>query len=258
MRLFCLLALCLTWSAVCAAPQANTQPGLALLSYNVYFDDRSGKQRYPQIIDYLQASGADVIALQEVTPDFFARLKSSPLGRVYHLHPERPTGAYFNVLLTRDKPSYSGIKRLRSRMGRAALYVDIALGEGSLRLINLHLESLDNAGSQRLRRVQLESVGALLVGNSVLLGDFNFTLGSELDTQAPLGLIDSGEAAAAQAQPTYDRERNRLADSTADWGEPSRRLDRIYFSEALTSSDYRVERLPYSDHYPVRVRISPR
>ena len=48
---------------------------LSIVSYNVYFNNNTGKKRYPQIINYLNKKNADIIALQEVTNTFYKLIK---------------------------------------------------------------------------------------------------------------------------------------------------------------------------------------
>ncbi len=227
---------------------------VTLISYNVYFNDESGKTRYPGIISYLTSKKPDVIALQEVTPTFFKALSTSELSD-YYFTPESPIGSYCNLILSKNKPDKYGVKKLESGMGRHAVYADIKLLNKTIRFINVHLESLDFPASIAFRKKQIESVSSLLQKYSILAGDFNFFLNSKYYDGNLRNLTDAAKGSNDARQVTYDIESNTLAQSTAEPKEQSRRLDRFYISPLFTNYSYSIEKTKNSDHYPILLTI---
>jgi len=228
---------------------------LSVMSYNVYFDDHTGETRYPKIVSYIQSRDLDVIALQEVTPGFYQYIKSSDIAKKYTITPKLPSGSYFNLTLSKISPIRAGVYGFQSFMGRSAVYIDI-LHEGiTIRFINVHLESLDSRSSRHLRQRQIKSLKPLLIENIVLLGDFNFSSDGPYYFTPPLKLNDAASLSPFINTPTYDVKRNKLAMTTLDYGEKSRRLDRFYLTPSLSSFDYNVSQIPFSDHYPIEINV---
>ncbi|MCK4865168.1 MAG: endonuclease/exonuclease/phosphatase family protein [Gammaproteobacteria bacterium] len=225
------------------------------MSYNVYFDDSTGETRYPKIISYIQSENLDVIALQEVTPRFYQYIKDSTLEKKYTITPKTPSGSYFNLILSKTLPTTSGVFDFQSFMGRAAVYSDIVHNGTTIRVINVHLESLDSRSSRYLRQKQIKSLKTLLHKNTILLGDFNFSIDGPYYYKPPYKLNDAATLTPFINHPTYDVKKNKLAMATAGYGEKSRRLDRLYITSSLSLFDYKVTPIPFSDHYPVEIKV---
>ena len=228
---------------------------LSVMSYNVYFDDHSGETRYPKIVSYIDDRNLDVIALQEVTPHFYQYIKNSSLAEKYIITPKTPSGSYFNLTLSKTSPTSAGVFGFESFMGRSAVYTDILYKGTTIRVINVHLESLDSRSSRHLRQQQIQSLKKLLHKNTILLGDFNFSLDGPYYYKPPHKFIDAAISTPFINISTYDVNKNKLAMANADPGESSRRLDRIYFSSSLSLFDYKVVQIPFSDHYPIEIKV---
>jgi endonuclease/exonuclease/phosphatase family metal-dependent hydrolase len=226
----------------------------AIVSYNVWFDDITGSVRYPQIIDHLAATVPAVICLQECTPAFANQLRTSRLAgsyTIHHLGQDRP---YANLILTRGPARATGIVALPSRMGRVAPWVEVELAGTIHRVYSVHLESLDTGASPELRRRQLAAILADTASHpAILAGDFNFGEGAGEEA----GLPDGWREAGAGGGPTFDPVGNSLAAATAVAGEEPRRLDRIIGLRTGDLRDYAVERVFYSDHYPIHATVTP-
>lgn len=231
---------------------------LKLMTYNVFFDDQTGQLRYPQIMAHIRTRDPDVVALQEVTPAFHALLKESDLARMYTISPGEREGRYFTLLLSKGAPVSVGRLAFESRMGRDALYVDL-LHEGTpVRVVTVHLESSNDERSRALRQQQVARLSELLKGHTVIVGDFNYPPKSPFYERAPHELIDAAVAAGGTEQVTFDTLHNPLATETPGVGtaRPGGRIDRVYHTSALSTTHYRVERVFYSDHYPVLVTLA--
>ena len=249
-KLLCLLLLCI--------PPVVSAGGLDVMTYNVFFHDQTGALRYPQIMAHIRSRSPDEVALQEVTHSFYALLKESNLTKTYTISPEKRTERYFTLLLTKAKPVSVGRLPFESRMGRDALYVDL-LHEGvPMRIVTVHLESTNDERSRTLRAGQMAALGGVIKGHTVIVGDFNYPSKSPFYGTAPHDLIDAAVAAGESDQVTFDRLHNPLATDTPGEGSagPGGRIDRVYYTPGLSHADYTVERVFYSDHYPVSVTLA--
>lgn len=234
--------------AILALAAALDGAELRIVSWNVWFDEASGAQRYPRIIAHLRAQDADVICLQECTRGFRERLAASELARDYRISQGDDPAGYCNAILTRAAPLAAGVIALPSRMGRSAPWVDVALGARRLRVVNVHLESLDTDASIARRAQQLALIVAAAPAPCAIVGDVNFGDADARRPELPAGWSDLAQALGRAGTVTYDVERNPFARASAAPGEPGRRLDRMLLSPGLTGRDYAVQAVGLSDH----------
>jgi len=253
---------------VCAASAcaANDQQKLSIISWNVWFDDSSGEDRYPLILDELKSQKTDVVLLQEVTPAFLHALRLHPVSKNYFITLTDESMAYQNIVLTRQRPQNKKVLALNSQMQRKALLVQLQLPNQDelLAVVNVHLES--SLDAQRLRQQQLSQI-LLTVKNEpnlIMGGDFNFGNGSEEEAVISRSLQELAKGSRYISTPTYDVEKNPWADQTKYWFESSRRLDRIYyrFMTEVKFSYSLIGQLPspitkkhLSDHFGVKADI---
>ncbi len=235
------LAMCLLTTAVSSAER------MTILSYNVYFDDQSGAIRYPQIITHISNRAPDIICLQECTPTFLALLKNTDALRGYTIYPKDQSGSYFNLILSKRPATAAGVLRLPTRMGRSAPFIEVDIQGTLTRFYCIHLESLDEAGSVRLRSAQLSALVEHMRNKpAILVGDFNFSAQAEGAEQIPT----DGEWKMAE-EPTFDPLHNPVARETASDGEPPRRLDRIHSFFGAGQGRCSRDLVFYSDHFPI-------
>ena len=227
---------------------------LSVLSWNVYYDDDTGEERYPKIMKQLAASNADVVCLQEVTSTFSALLKRNRQLQEYKLITESRKKRYGNAFLIKKAlGAYdSDVIPLPSNMQRSGLSLSVQWDDVQLTMINLHLESM--MGDTEVRIRQLETIRDYAERDNyvVLCGDFNFGDKENDDQALGRAYVDTGKV---HPIPTYDVDRNDLADETKFFFEKSRRLDRIYIKGDINATMYRVHQVSGSDHYPVSVRL---
>lgn len=223
---------------------------LSLLTYNVWFDDKTGLDtRYHQIITFLKTSPADIICLQEVTPRFLKQVRQAFNNTEYTVY-GKISQHYGNITLTKLPVLHEQYTDLPSGMDRKPLKTVIQSDGAPLAIYNVHLDSMLDDTEMRMR--QLEILFKYATGGWVVAGDFNF---GDTDQENALlsGYQDAGVLAAGS--PTYDIENNAFAAKTKFYWEPSRRLDRIIATPGITLTGYTVVKVPYSDHYPVRATL---
>lgn len=242
----------------------STQPEqLRVLSYNVYFDDKSGVTRYPDILKFIRQGDFNLIALQECTPTFLSMLKRDHKLRYFTLAHGSLKDGYTNVLLTSLKVKQKGVIDLSSNMGRSGPFIELA--DSGLKVVNVHLESgLFDSG---IREQQLSTLlkATAKQKNVMIIGDMNFADGDDeeslltefTDLGAPNQHLSNDAKTTSEPQLTYDPEHNTLAEQTKYPFESSKRLDRIFLKcKTCKVQKLNVQQLNYSDHWPVSAVIN--
>lgn len=259
------------WSAVVLSEsleQVEQSAPLQLMTWNVWFDDVSGKQRYPEILDDLVKHSPELVFLQEITPSFLKVLRQHKAAQHYQILASKDAKrSYGQVFLSKRRLLFSREYALESKYGRDALFGLYELdSENALVLINVHLESglLETAARAqqinaiqrellpRFKREALKAYPGKTLDQVVWAGDFNLAY-----TEFPEGIAGFVDLAKhfGDNSPTYHIDNNQLAHYTASLFEDSARLDRILVSNAsgLTAKAYQVrtasELARLSDHY---------
>ena len=226
---------------------------LKILSYNVYFDDVTGKTRYPEIIKFIKQGGYNLIALQECTPMFLSLLTRDSKLRYFTRQEGSLRHGYTNILLTSLDTEQSGNIKLLSSMGRSAPFITLTNSKATI--VNVHLES--GLFDSNIREQQLTSILDATKDKSKLLivGDMNFADGED-EEQLLTAFNDLGVKV---KHLTYDTEINTLAQQTKFLFEGSKRLDRIFLQcKVCEVEQFNVQQLSHSDHWPVSAVIKIR
>lgn len=267
MRRLLLLAM---WSVLwCALPLIAVEAPreVVVVSWNVLADASERERRLPVLLTALRDARPDVLAVQEATTWFSAALAEQPwakdLQRVT-ADPDQPFPGGLAVF-TRLPVVRSHVVELPTNMGRCGLLVELSVGQVSLCVGVVHLDSYLEDGPIRSR--QLQEMGRALGAHphSVLVGDFNFGDGEREGQDVPHGFVDVWNVLhPGKAGFTWDIERSPMARRGSFPNEPSRRLDRVlthsptWRPTAMTLlgteavPDTKGEVFP-SDHFGVRV-----
>lgn len=266
-----LIVLCLTSNTYSQDSKATE---LSVLSWNVWFDKKSGETRYPKILDEVAKQSPDIVFFQEVIPQFVWKLEDHKAMKRYHLLASREAKRgphYGQAFLTRKRHLLTQTYDLKSQLDRKVLFGLYELSsEEAMILINVHLES--GLRESHARKIQIKDIRTSLlpafrveaqkqypekhIKHVVWGGDFNLGY-----TEIPKGIesfIDVGRKFEDNS-PTYHIENNKLADYTASLFEDSARLDRVFISDSpgMSALSYKVINSEYystlSDHYPIQV-----
>ena len=256
-----------------SAPKDAAEPTLSVVSYNVglFRHGPEGKDRLQlaeEVAAYVSSLDADIVCLQEFylpeRTNIDAWLKSHFPG--YKAEYYMLTGKNWragNVTLARRQASAKG-KEDFEKSTNMALWADIPLDIATLRVYNCHFESYNislpgiikkdvEETEAKLRRSIKErprQVAKVLSGidsapvRSIVAGDFNDTPLSYTYLRLLRGRKDSFVRAGKGFGATY----------SALW--PLLRLDYILYPGDLEAVSYRIEKVNYSDHYPVIVQFN--
>jgi endonuclease/exonuclease/phosphatase family metal-dependent hydrolase len=245
------------WVVQPPAPRPEPPGGLPVkvMTYNLHSGFSSAGRLDPEAIaQVIQASGADIVALQEVSrvrlldgeADLVVWL-SRRLGMPILFHgTEEPI--WGNALLSRFPVLESGwgdLPREGTLIGRGYLWASIQVGgPAPLLLIATHLHHVESEG--RVREAQVASLLAFWAGRSysVLLGDLNALRDSlEMQRLAEAGLIDSWGQAGGGPGLTWPAR------------DPYQRIDWIWHTADLSTLQVAVIDSLASDHRPVLVTL---
>ncbi len=209
-------------------PEAAVGASFHVLTYNVNW----GAPRPELAAEVIRASGADVVCLQETTPQWEQFLRRS-LAKEYPFAEFRQSRLRFG----------GGLAYLAKKPGKEVAYVPSNTGWfdgwlmafqtaiGSVQVLNVHL------------RPPVSDSGSFLAGYLTTSGDFNDVEKSEVLTW----LRNKGMV---NALPAFDR-------GTATWHwhygliTLKRRMDHIVYSPELHCCSAKVIRAGASDHFPV-------
>ncbi|MFI7600106.1 endonuclease/exonuclease/phosphatase family protein [Actinoplanes sp. NPDC049681] len=219
---------------------------LRLLSANL----KAGNTAIGSVGLKLRNSGADMVTLQEVTPEHLARLKKSGLAEVYPYSVTDPLPGFHGSAIFSKLPLTAA--RAFDVNGSPMMTATITLGGRPLRVVDVHaVAPLSGTNLTRWRGQLADLVGMQPAGTSatVLIGDFNATL----DHRSLAALTDSGwRDAFAEAGEgfgfTYPNGWTPVV--------PMLRLDHAMVSEPITVLRADTADNPGSDHRMLAVDIA--
>jgi endonuclease/exonuclease/phosphatase family metal-dependent hydrolase len=244
------------WLVEGPAPEPRPVAGatVRVMTYNIHSGFGSFGRHDPELIaQEIEASGADIVALQEVSrvrlldggTDLAVWLSRRLDMPVLFQGTEEPI--WGNAILSRYPVAASGwgeLPREGALIGRGYIWAEIDLGFPLL-LINAHLHHIEEDNHIRLKEVPVLLDFWASRPTTVLLGDLNAEPHyPEMALPAEAGLIDSwGE--------------NHSSDGfTWSAANPHKRIDWIWHSTDLDASQVEVIQSPASDHLPVIAEIT--
>lgn len=215
-------------------------PELRVLAANVSF----GKADAGDLVDRVAELDADVLAIEELTPDFVRKLEQAgieellPHSALAAEPRARGTGLYARAALT-DR----SIETLPG--GFALVRARVDLGAASALELNAVHTVPPLTLSTAEWRADLEALPAPSAAQPlrIMLGDFNATVDhDEFRQLLDRGYEDAGETIGAGLTPTWPTNRRFP---------PLVTIDHVLADERIGIRDYSVEDLPGSDHRAV-------
>ena len=269
----------MTYYGTAEVREADEPADLAILSYNVrYFDfynwseDKNARKK---LLDYLNGYKGDVICLQEFSMKFGSADEKALANRL-NTYPYRYISDNMGIFSRLPIVGQGRLAFPKDDSG-SCLYCDLVVGNDTVRVYNVHLESYrfstkDRAFVQgigkgikdgelsdgarglaarfavatRNRAKQAEQISRHLCRSPyfvILCGDFNDTPLSYTYRKMKTGLRDAFIECGRGVGNTYIGEF------------PSFRIDYILHSPELSAVSYFRDTVALSDHYPVRCRF---
>ncbi|GAB3969439.1 hypothetical protein GCM10029978_040740 [Actinoallomurus acanthiterrae] len=261
------------WRPAEPVPAGPAPAHLRVLTWNTLWDrydaDRiDTARRRPLLLESLERSDADVIALQEVEAGLLDLLLRAPWVRSGYTLGTDPAGPDVDetglLVLSRLPVREAGLHVLGPHKGVAAVTVESAAGPVVVAATHLTSDHAENGPARRESELaRLAEVLAGVDGDVVLLGDFN---DGDTALAGVIGVRDAWTEIHGPADPavTFDPAANPLAAVSSLSGRASR-LDRVFLSgSALHATDARLrgdspmtpDGLFPSDHYGVAVDVA--
>ncbi|MEX0787949.1 MAG: endonuclease/exonuclease/phosphatase family protein [Anaerolineales bacterium] len=241
-----------TPSPIYATPSAQ----IRVMTYNLHSAfNVAGRQDPEAIADVIQASGAQVIGLQEVSRGWLidgstdlAAWLSQRLGMGF-LFRGTSDAVWGNALMTSYPildSGYGELPQLDTLIRRGYLWARLDIGPGGpLTVIVTHLHQIESDSDVRQAQVPVVLEAWAESPHTMIMGDLNAEPGSpEMDLFAAAGLRDAWAAAGSGDGLTW----------RAD--EPSQRIDWIWLTPDLVILRAEIPRTTASDHLPVWVEVT--
>ncbi len=281
--LFVLVVVWVLWSLFShgfSVPDAADYPHqLRVLTYNTHGLGLTGNKNAQELLAYVGSRDADIVCMQEVSvyknsdhlslPELRRAMRQYPYTyydfKVYNSHRQ-----FGNVVFSRYPLIHKYTLPYESRSNISSR-CDVVVGTDTLRLIVNHLESyrlnrndlqldsirassfknstlnrkLESAG--KLRRQQANVVHSEVKSSPypvLVVGDFNAPPTSYVYWRIKLGLRDCFlETGRAQLGNTYIRHHLGI------------RIDYILCSRSMQPLDFHIDKVHYSDHYPIMATV---
>ncbi|HEY44812.1 MAG TPA: hypothetical protein G4O11_12605, partial [Anaerolineae bacterium] len=238
-------------------PLDEAPPSLPMrvMTYNIHSAyNIEGRQNPEEIARVIEASGADIIALQEVSRGWLINGSTdlaSWLARRLNMQVlfKGTTGPMWGIAILTRYPIMdhgSGALPLAgSLLGRGYLWAKIDVGaQQPIQIIATHLHHVEGEGEIRLAQVPVLIEYWDHTPRSVILGDLNAVPGvAEIALFLQAGLIDSWTEVGSGDGYTYSS------------GDPFQRIDWIWHTPDLVALDVEVLQSTASDHLPVVITV---
>lgn len=205
---------------------------MKMVTYNIHKGmDGNDKITLNKISKYLKELDCDVICLQEVLYPQFAKLKLDlKMDGVFAMNVNKPSLMYGICTFAKNEIQYHTHVFLTSKKEqRGFLYTNVFSKQGKFNIINTHL-GLD----QEERKIQISEIldyKQTIVGKNIICGDFN---------EKNININTFSDAAVITKN-------NNLC----TFEKSNARIDYIFSDYNIIIENYKVEKIYYSDHYPV-------
>ena len=238
------------------------QSNLKLISYNVQYFFADGKG----IIDLLHKENADVIFLQEMGPQPEHIIESATQDKPYYFQ------NYNSLGIASKYPIIETQKFRVSPYPTTFAYADIALPKDTIRFITFYLESL-HINQKQIKDTDVDSEKiknnaktlARKVVKSSKIHQQQINLIRENIKNSPHPTVLAGDMNAVPSSfEYYALQRGRkdaflygekvLGSTFPGFGVPLR-LDFVFVPTSFKVKSHRIEKVSYSDHYPVIVEM---
>ena len=253
--------------------------GIKILSYNVNYFSHKRKNKNENInnlIGYLKSSSSDIICLQEVSLAKSGTLSVNGIKEVlpnikhYHL----AHSVWFGGPITFSRYPIADHGEIRfTNSSNMVLFSDIKISDSQIiRVYNCHFQSFrirpddytiiesPTSGSNRLKFNEVLELGHKLMSAFSTRAHQARTMAKHIKN-SPYPVVICGDFNDTACSYTYRTVLGDLKDAFVESGFgisnsyngklPSFRIDFLLHSDSYSSYNYKRDRVPYSDHFPI-------
>jgi endonuclease/exonuclease/phosphatase family metal-dependent hydrolase len=251
--------------------------GICIVTYNVgrYSLSKNGKSKKETIVeirDYLELFKADIICLQEVKVQYKDSLIEIPDYPYIHSHFFDGTGSSFGNVILSKFPIRGGGKLTFKNSTNLAIWADLLIDRGIVRIYNCHLESYSISFTSIVKRLfNKDTFSDEFISLHGHLKESNIKRAEQVDhvvnsiSECSLKTIVCGDFNDTPMSYIYHQLQKDHKDCFVEAGKgfgatysklwPALRLDYILIPEEYRTTYHKIERVPFSDHYPVLTQI---
>lgn len=225
---------------------------MKVVSWNIWIDGH-----FDQMKDFLGASDADVIGLQEVKSDDPDRDVIGYLTSQGYWHVFAPVEKQLRGKTYRDGPAvfskfpivHSENYLLSDNNRRAAVRADIEVNGKVVHVFSTHLIHTHQQPSELQESQTRQLIERLTTDRTIVMGDFNATPDSASVKMLGKVLVDTDPA----SLPTWSMYSEGC--KTCNPQAVDTRLDYIFVSKDLETRSFEIGRSGASDHLPISVLV---
>ncbi len=259
--------------------------GIKILSYNVNYFSYNRKNKVfnsDNLVKYLKNSSADIICLQEVSLSKSGKLSANGLREVLPniKYYQLAHSVWFGGPVTFSRYPVINFGEIRfANTSNMVLFSDIKINESqTIRIYNCHFQSFQirpddytiietpTSGSNRLKMREIFELSHKLITAFSTRALQARTVAKHIKS-SPYPVVICGDFNDTPWSYTYHTIKDNLKDSFIESGFgisnsyngklPSFRIDYLLHSSSYRSYNYKRDRVPYSDHFPISCILEP-
>ena len=247
--------------------------------FNVYFNNGKDTSSVNMMIDWINAQEADIICLQEFYNDpkssnFNTIKKIRDFSNYYYFHSPKVInriGAEFGDIIFSKYPILrKGQILFEKNSLNKVIYVDLKVGEDTIRVYNMHLQSMHIIEDELINSEDLQSGFKQLTSNlknGFILRAGQIRVLKENLRECPYPILLCGDLNDLPYSYAYQELNSDLSNGFSEAGNGFGftfngklfflRIDNHFFSEELMIHTYKTHReMKCSDHFPVSATYS--
>jgi endonuclease/exonuclease/phosphatase family metal-dependent hydrolase len=264
-------------------PRTDKENSFKVMSYNLrlfnFLENGKGTNSEKKVLDLVKSQQPGIICFQELFISGDAGKKKteilSRLGGSYYSHVKligKGKNRYYGIATYSKYPVTGRGEIIHPGSASLSIYTDIVIKNDTFRVFNNHLQSF------RLRKMERSFMEEMLdtedkqavneikvLSKSLKEGFVRRALQAQLVknfiNRSPYPVIVAGDFNDTPVSYSYRKIRKGLSDSFVNSGYgagftyrgnyPPNRIDYILYDEKLTSINFDILRVKYSDHYPI-------
>jgi endonuclease/exonuclease/phosphatase family metal-dependent hydrolase len=272
-------------------PVSSCKPDFTILSYNTHMmglekkHNKENKKINP-VIQYVLSTNADIVCLQEfmvstkekylTEEDAMKAFKKYPYHHIYFKAKEKRS--WLGIATFSKFPIINRQTIAYTSSANASIYSDINIRGKTIRVVNNHLESNQLTEKDKAMPYQLkENFNTDLATHITLY--FSKKLGAAYKLRAmqadevkkvvsssPYPVVVCGDFNDVPSSYAYTKIRGKLKDSFLEQGKGFGwtfnekhyrfRIDYIFHDPSLILLNFKTDKVPYSDHFPLKAAFS--